>query len=176
MSNYDWTKQFKALYDKAFALYQKGQRGSETYFDPVESAFLDSIGTTAQEIYDFAEDASNYSDPDYSTALLITAARRDYFLTIQHGKKSGKVVSADQLPAKTDKLEGIEWLPRIIEKACLKLQGEMAFEIMYGCGGDRKFLSAHRIHPADFLRVVWSAKEDKAVIVEYVKRLSGKST
>lgn len=170
MNNYEWTKEFKSLYDKALSLYQEGRRGSETYFDKGETAFLDSIGTTPQEIYDFAEDAANYGDPDYSTALLITAARRDYFMTIQQGKKSGKVVSADQLPAKTDKLEGIEWLPRIIAKAKLKLRGEMAPEIMFGCGGDRRFLSSHNIHPADFLRVVWSAKDELSVIVEYVKQ------
>ncbi len=174
MSHYDWTKQFKTLYDKALELYQKEQRGSGTYFDGSETAFLDSIGATAQEIYDFAEDACNHGDPDFSTALLVTAARRDYFLTIQEGKKSVEIVTADRLPPKTDKLEGIEWLPRIMEKARLKLRGEMAPEIMFGCGGDRKFLTEHDIHPADFLRVVWSAKDEQAVVVDYVKRSAKK--
>jgi hypothetical protein len=170
MTNYDWTQHFKSLYDKALRLYQKGTRGSETYFDRAELTFLDSIGATAQELYDLAEDAATHGEPDYSTALLITAARRDYFLTIQNSQKSDKIVTAEQLPAKTAQMEGIEWLPRIIEKAQLKLRGEMAPEIMYGCGGDRRFLSTYRIHPADFLRVVWSAKGDHTVVVDYIKK------
>jgi hypothetical protein len=176
INHYDWTKSFKSLYEQAVKRYSDGQRGADTFFDAEGQAFLDSIGATAQEIYDFAEDACNYGDPDYSTALLITAARRDYFMTVQHGIKSEHRSAADKLSAKTDKLEGIEWLPRIIEKAQLKLKGEMAPEIMYGCGGDRRFLQAHGIHPADFLRVVWSAREDVAVVLNYVKNKSQQKT
>ncbi|NJK93039.1 MAG: DUF5069 domain-containing protein [Blastochloris sp.] len=158
---------------KRIDLYKKGQRGSDTYFDREELAALAEMGASAQEIYDFAEDAVNHGEPDFATALLITSARRDYFMTIQKGVKSEQVTSADQLPAKTDQLEGVEWLPRIIEKARLKLRGEMAQEIMYCCGGDRRFLNSHRIHPADFLRVVWAAGEDKAKILNYVLKSKG---
>ena len=37
-------------------------------------------------------------------------------------------------------------------------------DIMFGCGGDRAFLSEHNIHPADFLREVWAAKGDSAQV------------
>lgn len=172
MSNYDWARTLESAWKKAVELYQAGQRGSGTFFNQEEQAFLDSIGMTAQELYDFAEDYVRGGDPDFATCLLVTAARRDYFLTMQHGKRTGKTVPMDILPAKTDKLEGIEWLPRIIEKARIKLRGEMEPDLMYGCGGDRKFFQEHGIHPADFLRVVWAAKDDTSHVVKYVKTRS----
>jgi hypothetical protein len=42
-------------------------------------------------------------------------------------------------------------------------------DIMYGCGGDRAFLSKHNIHPADFLREVWAAKGSIPQVLAYVK-------
>ena len=42
-------------------------------------------------------------------------------------------------------------------------------EIMFGCGGDRAFLSEHKIHPADFLRAIWAAKGNTQRIVNFVK-------
>jgi len=172
MSNYDWSKAFEGIWKKAVERYQGGKRGSGNFFEKEELAFLDSIGMTAQELYDFAEDYMNDRDPDFATCLLITAARRDYFLTMQKGKQSGKTVPMSSLPAKTDKLDGIEWLPRVIEKAKIKLRGEMEPDLMYDCGGDRRFFREYQIHPADFLRVVWAAKDDTAHIINYVKTRS----
>jgi hypothetical protein len=45
-------------------------------------------------------------------------------------------------------------------------------DTMFGCGGDRAFLEKHKIHPADFLRVVWAARGDKERVLRFVK--SGK--
>ncbi len=47
MKNYDFTRKFRALYDHAVALYAKGQRGAETYFDASEHAFLAANGVQA---------------------------------------------------------------------------------------------------------------------------------
>lgn len=140
--------------------------------DAVPSArlpFLASIGCTAQELFDLADDAVKYGEPDYGTALLITAVRRDYFLQVQRGVPSGKTVPMDTLPPKTARIDGIEWLPRLIEKARIKLRGEMEPDLMYGCGGDRKFFRDHGIHPADFLRMAWAAGDQTERLVEYVK-------
>jgi hypothetical protein len=104
------------------------------------------------------------------TALLITATRREYFLSVQKGKRSGRVIDMDKLPSKSAQLGGIEWLPRIIEKAQAKLRGEMPPELMYCCGGDRAFLSEQGIHPADFLREVWAAGDDHQRILEFVRQ------
>lgn len=170
MNYYDWSKKFKSIYDKALSQYQNGQRGAETFFNQEEQDFLSSIGATDQEIYDFAEDANNYNEPDYSTALLITSARRDYFFIIQKRVHSPAITPASALPAKTDKLEGIEWLPRILAKARLRLRGELDSDTMYCCGGDRRFLNEFRIHPADFLRLVWAAGDDSSKVVQYVTK------
>ena len=126
-----------------------------------------SIGCSAQEMYDYVEDAP---DLTYDTALLVTTARRDYFLVMQKGQVSQLTIPAEKFPAKEAELAGFAWLPRIIVKARAKLRGEMPAELMYCCGGDRKFLKGVNIHPADFLREVWAARDDDQKIVDYVQR------
>ena len=76
----------------------------------------------------------------------------------------------DALPSKSAQLGGFEWLPRIIEKARVKLRGEMPPDLMYCCGGDRAFLREHGIHAADFLHEVWAAGDDTARILAFVRR------
>ncbi len=165
-ANYGWAHEFQALYEKAIAQYRGENRDAEKFFTKSEKAFLTAIGARPMELYDFAEDAA---DLDFETALLITAARRDYFLVVQTGRASSNVISVADLPPKTDELKGIVWLPRIIQKAEAKLRGEMPNELMYCCGGDRRFFKTHDIHPADFLRVVWAADGDEAKVLAYVK-------
>lgn len=41
-------------------------------------------------------------------------------------------------------------------------------ELMYGCGGDRRFLKENNIHPAEFLRLVWSKFDDDQAIADWV--------
>jgi hypothetical protein len=72
-------------------------------------------------------------------------------------------------PAKDAPLDGIPWLPRLILKAQTRLRGEMPLEMMYGCAGDRRFFKQHGIHPADFLRFVWSVDGDEAKVLAYVR-------
>ena len=78
------------------------------------------------------------------------------------------------LPSKDATVDGIGWLPRLIPKAEAKLRGEMPPELMYGCGGDRKFFKTHQVDPAEFLRKVWSANGNQAEIVSWVKAKSSK--
>ena len=164
--NYAWQQRLRELYDKAQVKYRNEHRKVETMFTPREVNVLRGFGAKPMELYDYAEDSS---DLDWETALLITAVRRDYFLHEQDGTWSGKTIVMEQLPPKDAELEGIVWLPRIIEKAKARLRGEMPDHLMYCCGGDRKFFRAHDIHPADFLRFVWSAKGKTEKIVQYVK-------
>ena len=170
MNNYSWTVQFESLFNKAAEQYRGGNRVLENYFNTSELDFLGSIGSTAQELYDFAEDFANGGDPDYGTVLLVTAVRRDYFIHKLKGKTAGPVVPTSSLRAKTDEVDGIVWLPRIIQKARLKLEGRMDKDLMYGCGGDRRFLRESNIHLADFLRFVWSAGDDDQKVIEFVKK------
>lgn len=165
-----WTRAVRALYDKAVEKYRAGQRGADTYFSAEELQFLASIGLRPINLYDYAEDFVTSGEPDWDTALLMMAARRDYFLYEQHGATCGKDIHASDLPAKTAEMDGIPWLPRILAKARCFLQGCLCHDIMYCCGGDRRFLKAHGIHPADFLRAVWAARDDDAKVLEFVQK------
>ncbi|MCG3149414.1 MAG: hypothetical protein PCFJNLEI_02875 [Verrucomicrobiae bacterium] len=166
MSDYTWDERFRQLWDKAVTQYTTGNRQPASYHNPL----LDEIGYTAQELYDFAEDWVKYQEPTFGTALLIAAARRDYFLVVQKGKRTGHTIRMEDLPAKDASVAGLEWLPRVIEKARAKLRGEMPADLMYGCGGDRVFFKKVNVHPADFLRVVWAAHDDNQKIIDYVTR------
>lgn len=166
---YHWAKSFKVIYDKAVTAFQAGERSPGQLFDAPDQCFLASIGCTAQELYDFVEDGVKWGEPNFETCLLITAVRRDYFLVVQEGKWTGRITPSSTLPAKKAAVEGIEWLPRIIEKARIKLRGEMDPDLMFDCGGDRHFLAKFDIHPADFLRHVWAAEDDTQKIIDYLK-------
>ena len=91
------------------------------------------------DLYDFAEDYVSGGEPDFETFLLIHDVRRNYLLHVQQGETSSDVLDPDAIPAKTDAVEGIEWLPRILPKAKAKLRGELPPEMMFCCGGDRRF-------------------------------------
>lgn len=168
MKHYDFPNRFAAAYDKAVDLYARGRRGTEGYFTADEQAWLAANGITAQHMYDYAEDQNNYSEPGYDHALTIELIRRCYFLRIQGGKPSSRVLDEASLPDKTDKVAGIEWLPRLIPKAKAKLRGELPPSLMFCCGGDRKFFKSHDIMPAEFLTVIWQNEDDDQKTVDWV--------
>jgi len=170
MKHYEFQNTFHSLYDKAVGLYAKGQRGADTYFTAEENAFLAANGLTAQHLYDYAEDHNGYGEPGYDLALGIEFIRRDYFSLNQHHTPSGVVLDETKMPAKTDAVRGIEWLPRIIPKAKAKLRGELPASLMYCCGGDRKFFKTNDINPVEFLGVVRQNEKNDTAIVEWVVR------
>src|SRR5882672_6809734 len=177
MKHYDFTAQFRSLYDKALNLYADGQRDAKTYFNATELAWLAANGLTAQNFYDYAEDQNGYGEPGYDNALGIELIRRNYFLNVQGGKASKVVVDESKLPAKAEAVKGIAWLPRLIPKAKAKLHGELPASLMYSCGGDRAFFKEHDIQSSEFLSIVWQHEKDDAAIVDWVgKRRSGKMT
>ncbi len=172
MNNYDFQNNLKTVWDKAVELYRKGQRDASSFFDQPEAEFLQSIGASSQEIYDFAEDFVGGGEPDFTTFALIHNARRRYFIEEQKGVLSDRRIVTDDLPPKKEAVQGIEWLPRIIPKAWAKLRGEMPSDLMYCCGGDRRFFKEHDIHPAEFLDLAWKHENDDGAIVEWVKQRS----
>jgi hypothetical protein len=147
----------------------------QTYFNAEELAFLTANGLTAQNLFDYAEDHHNYSEPGYDQALAIELVRRDYFLNIQLGRPSGQMIEAETMPAKTESVLGIEWLPRLIPKAKAKLRGELPPTLMYCCGGDRRFFTTHDILPAEFLTLVWRNFQDTTAIIHWVADRRGKA-
>ncbi len=176
MKHYEFTARFHALYNQAVTRYAAGHRGAETMFSADEVAFLRDNGITAQHMYDYAEDHNNYNgEPGCDIALSIELVRRDYFLNVQGGRASTTPLDETSLPAKTDSVRGIEWLPRIIPKTRAKLRGELPASLMYCCGGDRKFFKQHDILPSEFLTLVWRSDMNTAAIVDWVVKRSGGS-
>ena len=166
-----WNDTFLALFDRCVSAYQKGDRDFQTYYSPADLAFLESLGYQPREFFDFVEDFCEDGLPSVSTALLVASVRRDYFQTVQKGKTSDKVLTRDDIPTFGDELEGMTYLPRILAKGRAKLRGELDPDLMFGCGGDRRFLSNHGdIPPADFLRHVWACGEDDQKLAAWVKQ------
>jgi len=172
MRHYDFPSQFRALYDAAVARYASGQRGADALFSPAEKAWLAANGLAPQHLYDYAEDHHGYGEPGCDHALAIELVRRDYFLNVQGGQPSGRVLDDATLPEKSAAVQGIAWLPRLLPKARAKLRGELPPSLMFGCGGDRRFFKTHDILPAEFLALVWRHGDDDAAIVAWVARRS----
>jgi hypothetical protein len=164
-----WEQTFSDLFAPAVEKYRQGHQKAHGLVDRKGEEFLRSIGYTEQEFFDFVEDFAKGGEPTLPTALAIAAVRRDYFLQEQKGEFSTRRIAMADLPSKDAEVEGIGWLPRLIPKAEAKLRGEMPPELMYGCGGDRKFFRGNGIDPAEFLRQTWKANGDSAKIVEWVK-------
>ncbi len=166
---YSWDQQFLDLYDRCLEKYRAGDHDFNGYYSEEELGFLRSIGCQPREFFDFVEDFAVGGDPTPSTAVLITDVRRNYLKSEMGGKLSDHVVDPASLPPKTEEMDGIIWLPRIITKARAKLRGELDPNSMFCCGGDRKFLRTHNIAPADFLHAVWEAGDDDSKILAFVK-------
>jgi hypothetical protein len=168
----DWKLEFRKVWDRGVLAWKERRRSAQIMFSVDDVSFLESIGCTAQELFDFIDDSLNYGDLDYEAALAVTEIRRRYFLEVMHGKPTGRVVPMSTLPAKSAKVDGIAWLPRLIAKARIKLRGEMEPDLMYGCGGDRPFLREHNLALPEFLQLVWDKGDDDRAIVEAVKAAS----
>ncbi len=166
----NWDIQFLELFRRCLKNYQDGNENYETYYSEQDLTFLSSIGYKPRELFDFIEDLGDGGDPAESTALLVAAVRRDYLLVIQNGQLSPKEISQKDIPSREDSILEMPYLPRLIAKAEAKLRGELHPDLMYCCGGDRRFLRDHgNIHPADFLRQIWSADGDHQKVALYVK-------
>lgn len=169
MSESSWETRFETIFNAGVQRYQQGERNAETMFATREKAFLGTIGCTARELYDFVEDHCDDGAPDLATSLAVAAIRRRYFQTVQHGIPSQFQIDPQELPAKTEELDGFRWLPRIIAKARAKLKGELDPDIMYGCGGDRAFLESIGMSMPQFLQLAWDAGQDDQRIIIAVK-------
>ncbi len=164
----DWTEEFRTLFQYKVTAYKNGIQKTEAMFSKEEENFLRSIGATPQEIFDFVEDWCDDGVPDPETALAITMIRRDYFSREQQGQFPEKPISESEFPSRSASLVGLEWFPRIIEKARAKLRGELPSDLMYSCGGDRRFLNKVNINPVEFLQTVWEAGDNVDHIVKFV--------
>lgn len=172
-----WDDTFMALFDRCVAEYRRGNREFESYYQSCDRAFLAAIGYKTREFFDFVEDFCEDGLPSPTTALLVAAVRRDYLQTHPETARTEKLLTRDDIPTFGDELEGFAYLPRILAKARAKLRGALDPDLMYGCGGDRKFLRDHgNLHPADFLRRVWAAGDDDSKLVQWIRAVKESGT
>ncbi len=168
MSHYTFSSTFRAVYDRAGARFAKGGATAANLLDAADVAFLAANGITAQHLFDYVDDLANYGEPSFDQAHGIELVRRDYFLNAQHRRPSATVLDPATMPAKSDAVRGITWLPRLLPKARAKLRGELPPSLMYGCGGDRAFFTQHDILPHEFLALVWRHEANDAAIIDWV--------
>lgn len=170
-----WDEKYQALFDRCVAAYRGGNRDFASYYTGGDLRFLGEIGYRTREFFDFVEDYCEDGTPSPSTALLVAAVRRDYFLTVQNGVgETSGLLTRDDIPGFGETLDGIAYLPRVLAKARAKLRGALDPDLMYGCGGDRNFFRKHgEIHPADFLRRVWAAEDDDLKVARWVASHAG---
>lgn len=169
MSHYDFAPRFEQLYQKAVDRYGQGARQATGLFDAAEAAWLAANGISPQHLFDYAEDQANYGEPGLANAIAIETLRRNHFINVQHGRPTGTVLDPATMPAKSDAVDGIAWLPRLLPKARAKLRGELPPSLMYGCGGDRAFFREHDICPAEFLDLISRHPDSDAPIIAWVK-------
>ena len=112
---YLWSHEFKKVHEAACGRFAEGRRGVDVVNDD-EKAFLLSIGCRPYEFYDFIEDFHKYGEPDYGTVLLITAARRDYFLYMQDGEWIDERLPMDGLPRKPPRLPDFAGCRALLKK------------------------------------------------------------
>lgn len=169
MDDSSWEERFRELHGSGMLAWTEGRRAPQTMFSCGDADFLEAIGCSSQELFDFVDDLQRYGEPDYPTVLAIQRVCRDHFLKEMQGRRSGRVARMSDLPAKTDSVEGIPWLPRLIMKARLKLRCEMPADLMYGCGGDRAFFQQVTLTPAGFLELVRGLGSDDLGIISAVR-------
>lgn len=169
----EWNDKFMQMYTEAvYRFHEHVQPSADHFFLPEERELLARIGYSAHEMFDYVKDYAQTGEPSPTTTLLIAAARRAFFLTVQRGMTGSALLSERDIPRETEEYQDIAYLPRIIRKAEAKLYGTLPHSVMYYCAKDREFLKTHgSIHPADFLYAVWNAKGDKQKVVTYVLRV-----
>jgi len=170
MSHYTFSATFRSVYDRAAARFSQGGATPANLLSAEDVAFLSANGITPGHIFDYVDDLAGYGEPSFDQAHGIELVRRDYFHNAQDARPSTVLLDPATLPAKTDSVRGIGWLPRLLPKAHAKLRGELPPQLMYGCGGDRAFFKQHDILPHEFLNVVWRFEDDDVAIVDWVAR------
>jgi hypothetical protein len=130
--NENWRQQFHKLFFTGVKRYEAGQQSPETMFKKDEVTFLESIGCSALEMFDFCDDYVRWGDVVYEHVEELQSVRLDHFQNTLNSKPTEHRMALDEFPAKSAEVEGIPWLPRLITKARAKLAGNLPGDLMYG--------------------------------------------
>lgn len=163
--NTHFTSLFKALHAEALFNYRSGCRTPDVIVSPQSGLSLSSFGLTKAFLYDYVDDFSRYGAPDLEAFLGVAGLRAACF----DGVTSDAELPESHYPRKTDKFDGVAWLPRIIRKAQSFLDGTLCRDIMYGCSGDRAFLASYHANLPGFLQAVLQTKGDPASLLRYLR-------
>lgn len=166
--SYHFHHELSRIWEKSVSLYRDGNIDFASFPIDNEHALLTTWGISKIDVFDYAEDWCIYEEPDMLTFILIHYERWSYFSEVQNFMPSVSLLDPCSLPEKSETVNGISWLPRILPKARAKLKGELTAEVMYGCGGDRQFFKENNVHPAKFLRVVRQFEDNDQAIIEWV--------
>ena len=86
------------------------QATAERFYLPEEQDFLKSIGYQPAEMHGYVREFAEKGAPSPSTALLIAAVRRNYFLNAMRGiSGNAKPIKAAALPAETEEFQEIPY-------------------------------------------------------------------
>jgi hypothetical protein len=130
--NENWRQQFHKLFFTGVKRYEAGQQSPETMFEKDEVTFLESIGCSALEMFDFCDDYVRWGDVVYEHVEELQSVRLDHFKNTLNRKPAEHRMGLDEFPTKSAEVEGIAWLPRLITKARAKLAGNLPGDLMYG--------------------------------------------
>ena len=130
--NDDWKTKFRDLFFAGVKRHEFGGQSPDTMFEPDEVAFIESIGCTAQELFDFVDDYVHCGDVNYDDAEAIQAVRLEVFANELDRQPAARRLGMDEFPEKSAEVDGIAWLPRLMVKARAKLAGQLPADLMYG--------------------------------------------
>ena len=128
----DWKQRFRALFNEGVERHKAGRQSPNTMFEADEIQFLESIGCSSQEMFDFCDDYVRWDDVIYDHVEELQAVRHEHFKNELSSRPADTRMEMSEFPAKADEVEGIEWLPRLIVKARAKLAGQLPADLMYG--------------------------------------------
>jgi hypothetical protein len=128
----NWRQQFHELFFTGVKRYEAGRQSPETMFETEDITFLESIGCSALEMFDFCDDYVRWGDVIYEHVEELQAVRLEHFQNTLNRQPAKHRMAMDEFPAKSDEVEGIAWLPRLITKARAKLAGSLPADLMYG--------------------------------------------
>ena len=128
----DWKQRFRALFNEGVERHKAGRQSPNTMFEADEIQFLESIGCSSQEMFDFCDDYVRWDDVIYDHVEELQTVRYEYFKNELNSKPASRRMEMGEFPEKSDEVEGIAWLPRLIVKARAKLDGQLPADLMYG--------------------------------------------
>ncbi|MDG2214359.1 MAG: hypothetical protein P8M70_11045 [Verrucomicrobiota bacterium] len=128
----DWRKQFHDLFFRGVERHKEGRQDPESMFEGNEPTFLESIGCSTQEMFDFCDDYVRWGDVIYEHVEALQAVRYEHFIEKLDSQPASHAMAMNEFPPKDAELEGIAWLPRLILKARAKLAGQLPADLMYG--------------------------------------------